>query len=124
MNLNQITVPVLNIDKAILFYEALGLQLIVKSSHYARFICPEGDSTFLIHQVEKLPNGEGITVYFECEDLDNYVADLQAKDIHFELLPTDQSWLWQEARLKDIDGNLLILYFAGENRKNPPWRIA
>lgn len=124
MNLNQITIPVLNIDKAIIFYETLGLQLIVKSPHYARFICPEGDSTFSIHQVEKLPDGEGITVYFECEDLDNYVADLQAKDIHVELLPTDQSWLWREARLKDIDGNLLILYFAGENRKNPPWRIA
>lgn len=123
MNLNQITVPVLNIDKAILFYETLGLQLIVKSPHYARFVCPEGDSTFSIHQVEKLPDGEGIAVYFECEELDNYVAALQAKDIHFELLPTDQPWLWREARLKDVDGNALILYFAGKNRKNPPWRI-
>ncbi|MEM7380928.1 MAG: VOC family protein, partial [Bacteroidota bacterium] len=40
-----------------------------------------------------------------------------------EELPRDQSWLWREARLKDPDGNTLILYHAGENRKNPPWRI-
>ncbi len=123
MNLNQITVLVLDIEKAIFFYETLGLQLIVKSPHYARFICPEGDSTFSIHKTEHLPIGEGVTVYFETEDLDNYVALLQEKGISFEELPNDKPWLWREARLKDVDGNLLILYFAGKNRKNPPWRI-
>ena len=28
-----------------------------------------------------------------------------------------------EVRLKDPVNNQLILYFAGENRLNPPWRI-
>lgn len=124
MNLNQITVPSLDVDKSIQFYEKLGLKLIVKSlPKYARFECPTGGSTFSLHQTKQLPEGEGIYVYFECEDLDNTVNELKEKGIKFELEPTDQSWLWREARLKDIDGNQLILFHAGENRINPPWKI-
>jgi len=41
----------------------------------------------------------------------------------FEELPTDKGWLWREARLKDPDNNQLILFYAGDNRKNPPWKI-
>jgi len=124
MNLNQITVPSLDLTKSIPFYEKLGLKLIVKSlPHYARFECPEGNSTFSIHQTEKLPKGEGIYVYFECEDLDAKVEKLKALGIEFDHEPIDQSWLWREARLKDVDGNQLILFYGGENRLNPPWRI-
>lgn len=124
MNLNQITVPVRDIEAAIPFYKKLGLQLIVYSeAHYARFECPDGSSTFSLHRVADLPHGEGIWVYFECADLDTKVADLQAQGIAFDLLPTDQPWLWREARLRDLDGNRLILYWAGDARLNPPWRI-
>ena len=124
MNLNQITVPSVDLTKSIPFYEKLGLNLIVKSSpHYARFECPDGNSTFSIHQRDDLPKGEGIYVYFECKNLDEYVDKLISKGIKFDLLPTDQGWLWREARLKDLDGNNLILFYAGENRLNPPWRI-
>jgi len=70
-----------------------------------------------------LPQGDGVYVYFECDQLDEQVKQLQSQGIVFTQLPTDQSWLWREARLKDPDGNQLILYYAGENRKNPPWRI-
>lgn len=124
MNLNQITVPSTDVGKSIDFYEKLGLKLIVKDlPHYARFECPEGEATFSIHQVAKLPDGEGIIVYFEVQNLDEYVANLQSKGITFEELPNDKTWLWREARLKDYDNNQLILYFAGKNRLNPPWRI-
>jgi catechol 2,3-dioxygenase-like lactoylglutathione lyase family enzyme len=124
MNLNQITIPSLNLEKSIPFYEKLGLKLIVKSlPNYARFECPNGNSTFSIHRTESLPKGDGIYVYFECENLDEYVTKLQDCGIKFDLEPTDQSWLWREARLKDLDGNQLILFYAGENRLNPPWRI-
>ena len=34
-----------------------------------------------------------------------------------------QRWLWKEASLNDPDGNKIIIYEAGKNRKNPPWRI-
>jgi catechol 2,3-dioxygenase-like lactoylglutathione lyase family enzyme len=124
MNLNQITVPSLDLVTSIAFYEQLGLRLIVKAlPHYARFECPEGDATFSIHLVDELPAGAGITVYFETERLDQEVARLQGENVTFDLLPTDQPWLWREARLKDPDGNQIILYYAGDNRKNPPWRI-
>lgn len=124
MNLNQITVPSLDLTKSIPFYEKLGLKLIVKAlPHYARFECPNGEATFSLHQVEQLPTGDGIWVYFECEHLDKEVALLQEKGLEFEELPNDKSWLWREARLKDVDGNQIILYFAGKNRKNPPWKL-
>lgn len=123
MNLNQITIPSLDIAKSISFYQTLGLKLIVKSDHYARFECPDGTSTFSVHLAEKLPTGAGISVYFECEDLDEKVNDLIQRGILFDELPKYQSWLWREAYLKDPDGNQLILFFAGENRLNPPWRI-
>ncbi|WP_340158272.1 VOC family protein [uncultured Maribacter sp.] len=124
MNLNQVTVPSLNVENAIHFYEKLGLKLIVKSlPNYARFECPDGNATFSIHLTETLLQGDGVYVYFECEDLDAHVASLKEIGIQFEKEPTDERWLWREARLKDPDGNQLILFYGGENRLNPPWRI-
>lgn len=124
MNLNQITIPSLDIEISIPFYQALGLKLIVKSHpHYARFECPEGNSSFSIHQVEQLPSGNGIQIYFECNNLDNYVNELILKGIEFDEMPNNKNWLWREAHLKDPDKNHLILYDAGENRLNPPWKL-
>lgn len=124
MNLNQITVPSLDLTRSIPFYQKLGLELIVEAlPHYARFKCPDGDSTFSIHQTEVLSKGAGISVYFECQNLDEHVDRLIKEGIKFDELPTDQNWLWREAKLKDIDGNQLILFFSGNNRLNPPWRI-
>lgn len=124
MNLNQITIPSLDLEKSIPFYQTLGLKLIVKAlPHYARFECPDGHTTFSIHQVAQLPSGTGIHVYFECDDLDAYVNELIGKGIEFDEMPNDKNWLWREAHLKDLDQNHLILYYAGENRLNPPWRL-
>ncbi|WP_018343923.1 VOC family protein [Cytophaga aurantiaca] len=124
MNLNQITFPVLDVERSIVFYKTLGFKLIVEAlPEYARFECDEGSSTFSLHKVDVLSTGEGIWIYFESADLDKRVAELQTKNITFEELPNDKPWLWREARLKDPDGNQLILYKAGENRLNPPWRI-
>ena len=124
MNLNQITIPSQNLEKSVEFYQKLGLQLIVDSiPRYARFVCPDGNSTFSVHHVDELPKGDGITIYFECEDLDTTVRDLKKKEISFIHDPVDQAWLWREAKLKDPDGNSIILYYAGKNRVNPPWRL-
>ncbi len=124
MNLNQVTVPTKDLIQSIGFYEKIGLKLIIKAiPTYARFECPEGDATFSIHQVDELPKGNGIMVYFECQNLDTYVAELVDKGIHFDEMPNDKRWIWREARLKDPDQNQLVLYYAGKNRKNPPWRI-
>ncbi len=124
MNLNQVTVPSLNVAAAIAFYERLGLKKIVEDlPKYARFECSDGGATFSIHLVDELPRGTGIVVYFECEDLDERFAALQQQGVRFETEPTDQSWLWRECYLRDPDNNRICLYFAGANRLNPPWRI-
>jgi catechol 2,3-dioxygenase-like lactoylglutathione lyase family enzyme len=124
MNLNQITIPSKDLGVSVPFYRKLGLTLIVDAlPRYARFVCPEGDASFSIHQVDDLPKGEGIYIYFELEELDERVGQLVSEGVIFDEMPTDKSWLWREARLKDPDGNQLILYKAGENRLNPPWRL-
>ncbi len=123
MNLNQITIPVADVERSIAFYKQLGLRLIVKSlPHYARFECINGDATFSLHHEDHIHAG-GVWIYFEVSELDDHVAHLMNKGILFEEFPTDKPWLWREARLRDPDGHLLILYHAGNNRKNPPWRI-
>ncbi|NNE32751.1 MAG: VOC family protein [Winogradskyella sp.] len=124
MNLNQVTIPALDVEKSVNFYITLGLQLIVDAlPNYARLLCPVGDSTFSIRKVEVLSKDEGVTLYFEVNNLSKTVKELQEKGVIFNTSITEQPWLWTEARLNDPDGNNLILFNAGKNRKNPPWRI-
>jgi catechol 2,3-dioxygenase-like lactoylglutathione lyase family enzyme len=124
VNLNQITLPVTDFDRSVAFYRAMGFTLIVHSPpSYARFECPEGDSTFSLHTSDHATGDTGVVVYFECADLDARVAALVAAGFEFSQLPTDQRWLWREARLVDPSGNVLCLFWAGDNRKCPPWRV-
>lgn len=125
MNLNQVTIGAFDIEKSIEFYKLLGLQLIVHSSnHYARFECIDGKSTF---SISKLQEGTQISsttkIYFECESLEEKVKALKSSGIPFLTELKDQSWLWKEIKLLDPSGNEIILYYAGDNRLNPPWRI-
>ncbi len=122
MKLNQVTVYVSDIERSTQFYCKLGLELIVSSPHYARFLCPVGDSTFSIHISEEVRPGQ-TTIYFECDDLDKRVEGLRRAGLKFESDPTDQPWLWREAYLADPDGHRICLFHAGKNRINPPWRL-
>ncbi|MBN8951167.1 MULTISPECIES: VOC family protein [unclassified Rhizobium] len=122
MRLNQVTVTMPNLDAGWSFYRTLGLKPIVDARpRYARFVCPDGESTFSLHQGEM--GGGGTTVYFECDNLDEMVEELKAADISFTSGPEDKSWLWREAELFDPGGNRIILYLAGSNRVDPPWRV-
>ena len=123
MNLNQVTVPAIDVAASVAFYKRLGLELIVSSPHYARFKCPQGDATFSVHLVEQLPHPSSTIVYFETTSLDVRVKELQEAGVSFSQEPCDQSWLWREARLADPSGNTICLYWAGVNRLDPPWRI-
>jgi catechol 2,3-dioxygenase-like lactoylglutathione lyase family enzyme len=123
MRLNQVTVPSTDVEASVRFYTLLGLIQIVASDHYARFVCPDGDATFSVHEVNDARVGEGTVVYFECDDLDTKIQELIEADLVVASEPTDQRWLWREARLQDPDGNEICLYHAGENRLNPPWRL-
>ena len=124
MNLNQVTLPSTNLEKACTFYKTLGFNLIVDAlPRYVRFECPEGDATFSLHLVSKIHNKADTIIYFEVEHLENTVFDLKQKGIVFDTEILDQSWLWKEIHLSDPDGNQIIIFHAGKNRKNPPWRI-
>ena len=125
MNLNQVTLPATDFERSVTFYRDMGFTLIVHSPpRYARFECPEGDATFSLHSVDSSGTSTGIVVYFECADLDARVGRLAAAGFEFTQFPTDERWLWREARLNDPSGNVICLFWAGTNRKNPPWRIA
>jgi catechol 2,3-dioxygenase-like lactoylglutathione lyase family enzyme len=123
VRLNQVTVAVTDLDRAADFYRRLGLKQIVAADGYARFSCPDGESTLSLKRLEVVPES-ATTVYLECEDLDATFAILQHAGFAFEHDPADQPWLWREARLRDPDGNRLCLFRAGENRLNPPWRLS
>jgi predicted enzyme related to lactoylglutathione lyase len=124
VNLNQVTIysakPIETVD----FFEKLGLKLIVNSlPRYARLECTDGESTLSVNIADDVVVNNNIVLYFECEDLDEEVARLRGSGIEFDEAPTDRDWLWREAYLTDPNGNKICLFYAGDNRKNPPWRV-
>ena len=123
MDLNQVTLPAADLGLSISFYVGMGFKQIVNSPEYARFECPEGDSTLSLHLVQQLSSGNGPVIYFECQDLDATVVRLRANGYHFDRLPADEQWLWREAYLTDPAGTSICLFWAGQMRKFPPWRI-
>jgi catechol 2,3-dioxygenase-like lactoylglutathione lyase family enzyme len=123
MDLNQVTVAALDYEESVSFYRQLGLtQIVAAPPRYARFECGNG-ATFSLH-VDPHATNSGCVVYFETPDLDGKVAALRTAGMHFVSDPRDQNWLWREARLHDPAGNQICLYWAGENRRFPPWRIS
>ncbi|MEO9601566.1 VOC family protein [Parasphingorhabdus sp.] len=122
MKLNQVTVGCVDYNQSVAFYRQFGLTQIVDSPpHYARFETPTGE-TFSLDLMDKIGT-QTTMIYFECDDLDATVARLKNEGITFETEPTDQSWGWREARLRDPAGNPLCLFYGGNNRRFPPWRI-
>ncbi len=124
MNLNQVTIYTDKPLETIEFYQKLGLKLIVDSRpRYARLACPDGEATLSVHTAQENLLNSNIVLYFECEDLDAKVSELENLGIEFESEPTNQSWLWRETYLLDPNNNKICLFYAGENRQNPPWRV-
>lgn len=119
--LNQVTLPSTDISASVGFYRTMGFNQIVDAPHYARF--EAGESTFSVHKVDVAAKGEGVVVYFEVDSVPEAVAQLQRAGLEMESDCQDQDWLWTEAYLRDPTGNRICIYHAGENRKNPPWRI-
>ena len=124
MNLNQVTIYTDRSVETAEFFQKLGLSIIVDSlPRYARLECPDGDSTLSIQEDESAQVTNNIVLYFECEDVDATVDQLKASGLVFDEDPTDRPWLWRQAYLKDPNGNRICLFSAGDNRKNPPWRV-
>jgi catechol 2,3-dioxygenase-like lactoylglutathione lyase family enzyme len=122
VNLNQVTIPANDMGKTTEFYRKMGFLQIVDTPHYARFECTQGESTFSVSLDSSGVENSSI-IYFEHENLDELVSMLKKRGIVFDQDPTDMSFLWREAVLHDPSGNKIKLYWAGDNRLNPPWRV-
>jgi catechol 2,3-dioxygenase-like lactoylglutathione lyase family enzyme len=125
MRLNQVTVTTADLDAGIRFYQGMGLALIVRddAAGYARLLCPQGDTTLSLHVGPREGGAHDVALYFECEELDRRVAELESAGYRFIAQTKDQPWLWREAWLQDPGGVALCLFHAGKNRVDPPWRL-
>ncbi|MFN0202666.1 MAG: HAD-IIIA family hydrolase [Bacteroidia bacterium] len=122
MLLNQLTIPVSDVALSLPFYQGFGLKAIVITEHYARlFEAKSGTTLSLMKTTGEIVNPT--VIYFETENVTHTVNDLLSKGYTFYEMPTKKAWLWEEAHLKDRDGNSICIYHAGENRLNPPWKV-
>jgi catechol 2,3-dioxygenase-like lactoylglutathione lyase family enzyme len=122
MRLNHVTLPAQDLAASIAFYEALGLQLIVRAEpRYARFAVD--DVSTLSVEVTETGRAGSAEVFLHCEDVDRDHAAAVARGLVFDWPPTDQSYLWRTAGLSDPAGSRIILFTAGPNQHFPPWRL-
>ena len=122
MRLNHVTLPAQNLAASVAFYQALGLELIVKSEpRYARFAVD--DASTLSVEVTEIGRAGSAELFLNCEDVDQDYATVASRGLAFDWPPTDQTYLWRTAGLTDPAGNRIILFTAGPNQHFPPWRL-
>jgi catechol 2,3-dioxygenase-like lactoylglutathione lyase family enzyme len=113
-----------DVSRAIGFYrDLMGFKLIEDFRHenksvYARMRAPGGDGTIAIHQSAPGASvaSDGVRLYFEIRELDEFCRKLQQKNFYITQMPRMMPWGWRHAYLNDPDGHELSLYWAGENR--------
>ncbi len=124
MRFNHVTLLVSELARSLHFYTTLGLTpIVLEAPRYARLTFPQGDETLSLEVTDGAARACAMQLYFECADLDARCAALRSQGVAFIQAPRDMDYLWREARLLDPDGHDIRLYFAGENRLNPPWRL-
>lgn len=124
LTFNHAMIYTKDVGRGMQFYrEWLGFKLIEDfrfegKSVYARLRAPGGDGTIALHQAGPGASisSEGVRLYFEIRDLDNFCRGLQKRGFYFTQLPTMMPWGWRHAYLNDPDGHEISLYWAGENR--------
>ncbi len=125
VRLNHVTLGVDDVARSAEFYARLGLtQIVADYPQYARLQAREGEATLSLQKVDRTPIEPGASIHFEVDDVDRTVADLKREGFAFIADPVDEPYLWREAILLDPDGYRIFVYHAGENRLNPPWRLA
>ncbi len=121
IDFNHALIYVRDVNRAIRFYrDLLGFQVIEETEDYARLRSPKSNSTIGLHklsgQITSLPSQEGIRLYFELKDLDEFCLKLSSEGLKIDQMPTNMPWGWRHAYLRDPDGHELSLYWAGEKR--------
>ena len=127
LRLNQVTLAAKDMAASVLFYEKLGLKLIVDSApRYVRFEFPDDgqgtQATLSLHAVQTdfTPSPDAPLIYFEVDDVQAFLTEKALTPL---TTPEMKPYLWFEADIEDPSGNRIRLFTAGKNRRFPPWRI-
>ena len=124
LSFNHAMVYVKDVQRALDFYrDLLGFKLVDEFRHegrpvYARLRAPGGDGTIALHMAGPGTSlaSEGVRLYFEIRELEDFCRKMQAKHFYITQMPRMMPWGWRHAYLNDPDGHEISLYWAGENR--------
>jgi lactoylglutathione lyase len=124
LTFNHAMVYVKDVERGLGFYrDLLGFKLIEDFRYenkpvYARLRAPGGDGTIALHQAgpDDSVSSDGVRLYFEVRELDEFCRKLQQKNFYITKLPRMMPWGWRHAYLNDPDGHEISLYWASENR--------
>ena len=124
LTFNHAMIYVKDVGRGIRFYgDLLGFKLVEDFRHegaslYARMRAPGGDGTIALHQAgsDVSVASDGVRLYFEVRELDEFCRKLQQKGFYITKLPRMMPWGWRHAYLNDPDGHEISLYWAGQNR--------
>ena len=113
-----------DVERGMRFYrDLMGFKLIEDFRYegkpvYARLRAPGGDGTIALHQAGPGASlvSEGVRLYFEVRDLDDFCRKLIQKGFYITQMPRMMPWGWRHAYLNDPDGHEISLYWAGEMR--------
>jgi catechol 2,3-dioxygenase-like lactoylglutathione lyase family enzyme len=124
LTFNHAMIYAKDVERALAFYrDLLGFKVVEDFQHedrpvYARLRAPGGDGTIALHQAQPgdSVSSDGVRLYFEVRELDEFCRKLQQKNFYITKLPRMMPWGWRHAYLNDPDGHEISLYWAGENR--------
>jgi catechol 2,3-dioxygenase-like lactoylglutathione lyase family enzyme len=124
LSFNHAMVYAKDVERALGFYrEILGMKMLDEfrfegKAVYARLLAPGGEGTIALHQAGPGASvaSDGVRLYFEVEDLDNFCQQVKKRGIYFSQLPQMMPWGWRHAYLNDYDGHEISLFWAGPNR--------
>lgn len=124
LTFNHAMIYVKDVARALVFYrDLLGFKLIEDFRYdgtavYARLRAPGGDGTIALHQAGPGASlvSEGVRLYFEVRDLDDFCRKLLKRGFYITQMPRMMEWGWRHAYLNDPDGHEISLYWAGEKR--------
>jgi catechol 2,3-dioxygenase-like lactoylglutathione lyase family enzyme len=124
LTFNHAMIYARDVARGVRFYSGmLGMKVIEEFRFegkpvYARLRAPGGDGTIALHLAnEGAPvASEGVRLYFEIRELDEFCKKLQQKGVYITQMPRMMPWGWRHAYLDDPDSHELSLYWAGANR--------
>lgn len=124
LSFNHAMVYAKDVERALGFYrDILGMKVLDEFRFegkpvYARLLAPASEGTIALHQAGPGASviSDGVRLYFEIEDLDNFCQQVKKKGIYFSQLPQMMPWGWRHAYLNDYDGHEISLFWAGPNR--------